>query len=89
MEYYKKYPEDIDVVHGLTYHIKTKGGLSLPSGGLLTVRGFLTLGRMFGFHGGLDNVHDLILRMKTDLSQFKFITRPYVAAGQPLLQDRS
>jgi hypothetical protein len=52
----------------------------LPSGGVLTVRGFLTLGRMFGFHGGLDMVHDLVLRMKSDLAQFKFITRPTLCA---------
>lgn len=48
----------------------------MPSGGVLTVRGFLTLGRTFGMHGGLDVVHDLVLRMKSDLAQFKFITRP-------------
>lgn len=62
--YYKKYPEDIDAVHGLAFHIKSKGGLQLPSGGVLTVRGFLTLGRNFGMHGGLDSVHDLVFRMK-------------------------
>lgn len=47
--YYSKYPEDIDAVHGLAFHIKSKGGLNLPSGGVLTVRSFLTLGRKFGF----------------------------------------
>ncbi|KAJ5032733.1 uncharacterized protein L3040_009327 [Drepanopeziza brunnea f. sp. 'multigermtubi'] len=78
--YYKKYPEDVDAVHGLAFHIKSKGGLQLPSGGVLTVRGFLTLGRMFGAHGGLDAVHDLVLRMKTDLEQFQFVTRPTLSA---------
>ena len=51
------------------------GGVKLPSGGILTVRGLLTLGRMFGAHGGLDKVHEMILRMKTDLAQFEFFTR--------------
>ena len=74
--YYEKYPEDVDSVHELAYHIKSEGGLRLPSGGTLTVRLFLTLGRAFGFHGGLDSVHDLIYRMKSDLAQFQFITRP-------------
>ncbi len=68
----------MDAVYGLAFHIKSKGGLQLPSGGILTVRGFLTLGRSFGFHGGLDTVHDLVLRMKADLEQFQFITRPSV-----------
>lgn len=86
--YYLKYPEDIDAVHGLAFHIKSKGGLKLPSGGTLTVRGFLTLGRNFGFHGGLDAVHDLILRMKTDLNQFQFITRPTLSALESTLSKQ-
>lgn len=62
--------------------------MSLPSGGTLTVRGFLTLGRNFGFHGGLDSTHDLVLRMKTDLSQFQFVTRPtLIAIEQSLTFD--
>ncbi|PBP24690.1 alpha/beta-hydrolase [Diplocarpon rosae] len=78
--YYKKYPEDVDTVHGLAFHIKSKQGLKLPSGGVLTVRGLLTLGRAFGAHGGLDLVHDLVFRMKTDLEQFQFVTRPTLSA---------
>lgn len=73
--YYFKYPEDVDTVHSIAFHINSKGGLSLPSGGVLTVRGFLTLGRSFGAHGGLDAVHNIVLRMKSDLRQFQFITR--------------
>ncbi len=84
-EYYKKFHGDIDTVHGLAFHIKSKGGLVLPSGGILTVRGFLTLGRMFGFHGGLDKVHDLVLKMKNDLNQFQFITRPTLSALESAL----
>jgi hypothetical protein len=83
--YYKKYPEDIDAVHGLAFHIKSKGGLQLPSGGVLTVRGFLTLGRNFGMHGGLDSVHDLVFRMKRDIHQFQFITRPTLSALESAL----
>ncbi|CAL3964099.1 hypothetical protein PZA11_001535 [Diplocarpon coronariae] len=78
--YYNKYPEDVDTVHGLAFHIKSKQGLKLPSGGVLTVRGLLTLGRAFGAHGGLDFVHDLVFRMKTDLEQFQFVTRPTLSA---------
>ncbi|KAI0997244.1 Proline iminopeptidase [Podosphaera aphanis] len=78
--YYAKFPEDIDAVHTLAIHIRKNGGLTLPSGATLTVRSFLTLGRAFGFHGGLDTVHELILHMQSDLDQFKFITRPTLSA---------
>lgn len=84
-EYYKKYPEDVNTIHSLALHIKSKGGLQLPSGGILTVRGFLTLGRNFGFYGGLDTVHDLVLRMKSDLAQFQFLTRPTLSAVESAL----
>jgi len=78
--YYEKYPEDVEAVHEIAYHIKSKGGLRLPSGTTLTVRLFLTLGINFGFHGGFNTVHDLILRIKSDLSQFQFLTRPTLTA---------
>jgi len=45
----------------------------------------LTLGRAFGGHGGLDKVHDLVLRMKTDLHQFQFITRPTLSSLEAAL----
>lgn len=51
----------------------------------MTVRGILTLGRSFGSLGGLDTVHDLILRCKMDLSQFQFITRPTLSALESAL----
>jgi hypothetical protein len=75
-EYYSKYPEDVDAIHRLAIFIKVKGGIPLPSGGLLTVRGLLTLGINFGYHGGLDTVHNIILHATNDLRQFDFITRP-------------
>ncbi len=40
----------------------------------------MTLGRSFGAHGGLDAVHDLVFRMKRDIHQFQFITRPTLSA---------
>lgn len=78
--YYTKYPEDVDTVHDLAFYIKSKGGLALPGGGTLTVRRFLCTGLMFGAHGGIDNVHNLVFRMRSDLMQFGFITRPTLAA---------
>ncbi|KAL3418987.1 Proline iminopeptidase 1 [Phlyctema vagabunda] len=78
--YYTKYPEDIEIVQDLAFHIKSQGGIQLPSGATLTVRVFLTLGRAFGMHSGIDLVHDHVYRMKSDLEQFGFITRPTLSA---------
>lgn len=61
-------------------HIKSKGGLQLPSGGTLTARRFLTLGMGFGKHGSVDEVHEMIFRMHSDLEQFTFITRSTLSA---------
>ena len=35
---------------------------------------------VFGYHGGLDDVHDLICRLASDLNHFGFFTRPTLAA---------
>ncbi|KAM3065986.1 hypothetical protein ACMFMG_009793 [Clarireedia jacksonii] len=83
--YYQKFPEDVETVHSLAIHINGKGGLSLPSGGTLTVRMFLTAGIQFGSHGGLDRVHDLVLRMRSDLDQFSFITRATLQAVEDVI----
>ncbi|EON97985.1 putative proline iminopeptidase protein [Phaeoacremonium minimum UCRPA7] len=72
-----KFPGDIELVRNLATHIGTSPkGIDLPAGGRLTVRRLLTVGHMFGLHGGVDTVHSLLLRMKSDLDQFKFFTRP-------------
>jgi hypothetical protein len=36
-------------------------------------------------HGGLDTVHDLILRCKKDLAQFQFVTKPTLSALESAL----
>jgi pimeloyl-ACP methyl ester carboxylesterase len=73
--YYGKFPGDVDMIHEIAAYIENEGPLPLPSGGSLTVPRLLTLGLGFGGHGGLDNVHAIILKMKTDLDQFGFFTR--------------
>ncbi|KAK4244807.1 Alpha/Beta hydrolase protein [Corynascus novoguineensis] len=78
--YYRKYPEDIAVVRRLAEYIQQKGEIPLPSGGKLSVQLFLTLGLAFGGHGGLDDIHSLVLRLATDLDQFNFFTRASLAA---------
>ncbi|ESZ99588.1 hypothetical protein SBOR_0033 [Sclerotinia borealis F-4128] len=83
--YYQKFPEDVAVVQGLAIHISAKNGLQLPSGGTLTVRMFLTMGINFGFHGGLDTVHDVVLRMSSDLDQYSFVTKPTLKAIEDMV----
>lgn len=80
MAYYKKFPEDIPHVRRIASYLhKKEDVVKLPGGGRLTPRRFLTLGQIFGFHGGIDNAHALILRMVLDLDQFGFLTRPTLA----------
>lgn len=83
--YYKKYPEDVETIHFLASKIDENKGLKLPSGGILTVQRFLTLGLHLGAHGGIDNLHGIILRMRSNWQQFGFITRPTLSAIESLL----
>lgn len=80
--YYKKYPEDVATVRRLAEFIQGAEGsaIPLPSGGKLTVPLFLTLGLAFGAHGGIDDVHSLVLRLAADLEQFNTFTRTALAA---------
>ncbi|KUJ11397.1 prolyl peptidase [Mollisia scopiformis] len=82
--YYEKFPMDSRRIHTLIDHFDSKGGLALPSGGVLTGKRFLILGMNFGFKGGIQNTHDLVLRMATELEQFGFITRPSLSIFEDL-----
>ena len=84
--YYKKYPEDNTRVKELVHFIQgEKSGISLPEGGELTPLRLRQLGWYFGFHGGLDEVHEIIFRLSSDLSQFGFFTRPTLTAFSNLI----
>ncbi|KAJ4422149.1 hypothetical protein N0V82_003233 [Gnomoniopsis sp. IMI 355080] len=85
--YYDKFPEDIQVVHRVArwLYSQDSGSIELPAGGRLSPRRLLTLGHMFGFHGGLDNVHAMLLRMDMDLAQYKRLTRPTLAQFETYL----
>lgn len=76
--YYKKFPRDVGVVKEIASKIREMGGkegVALPAGGRLTVPALLTLGISFGAHGGIDHVHNMMLKMKGDLDQFGVFTR--------------
>ncbi|MCJ1369662.1 hypothetical protein MMC20_000874 [Loxospora ochrophaea] len=77
--YYQKYPEDIQRVKDIACHLASED-IKLPSGGVLNLLRLRQLGMMFGGHGGLDAVHDIILRLTSDLEQFQLLTRPSLAA---------
>ncbi|KAL4817288.1 Alpha/Beta hydrolase protein [Aspergillus spinulosporus] len=76
--YYAKFPEDVDRVKKIVEHLK-QNKVSVPSGTLIPER-IQQLGIMFGMHGGLDSVHDLILRAANDLEVFGFLTHPTLVA---------
>lgn len=81
--YYKKYPEDIARVHRIIKLLTRFGDTTVRvqgGEGFLSARRFLQLGIGFGRHGGLGDVHELVLRADTDLSQFGHLTRPTVLA---------
>ncbi|KAL4932621.1 proline iminopeptidase [Aspergillus undulatus] len=76
--YYGKFPEDVDRVKKIVEYLK-QNKVSVPSGTLIPER-IQQLGIMFGMHGGLDSVHDLILRASNDLELFGFLTQPTLVA---------
>ena len=87
--YYEKYPEDSQSVKDIVRHIdeKTQHGeaIALPSGGNLSVLRLRQLGLLFGFHRGIDMVHDMIHRLVNDLKYFRDFTRPTLVAFEAML----
>ncbi|KAJ5557463.1 Proline iminopeptidase [Penicillium frequentans] len=75
--YYSKYPEDIERVKTIMKYL-TANKVALPSGWLTPAR-FQQLGLLFGFHGGIDTVHDVVLRACSDLEIFDSFTQPTLA----------
>lgn len=81
--YYSKYPEDVERVKRIIKLLRRSGDTTVRvqgGEGHLTARRFLQLGIYFGKHGGVDEVHNLVLRADTDLTQFGHLTRPTVLA---------
>ncbi len=76
-KYYEKYPEDKKAVKRIARLLQDEGHpVMLPDGGKLTLVRFLSMGISFGFHGGLDAVHDVVLRTVNDLEVFGYLTKP-------------
>ncbi len=76
-KYYEKYPEDVKAVEMIARHLEGRDlPVMLADGGELSLMRFLSMGITFGFHGGLDIVHDIVLRTVNDLETFNFLTKP-------------
>ncbi|KAK4934293.1 hypothetical protein LTR10_024393 [Elasticomyces elasticus] len=78
-KYYAKYPEDKANVRKILELISREES-QLPSGDVLTAARFLEMGLFFGFHGGLDSVHDVVVRAANDIDIFGYLTRPTLSA---------
>ncbi|OCK76179.1 proline iminopeptidase [Lepidopterella palustris CBS 459.81] len=87
MAYYHKYPEDVERVKQIVGLLQKFGDstVRLPGEGLLSARRFQQLGLLFGAHGGIDSVHELVLRASSDLEQSGHLTRGTLAAIQQSL----
>jgi hypothetical protein len=76
-KHYEKYPDNVEAEDRIVRHLADEEyHLILPDGQKLNVGRFLSMGISFGFHGGLDAVHDIVLRCNTDLNLFDFLTKP-------------
>ncbi|OKL55682.1 hypothetical protein UA08_09008 [Talaromyces atroroseus] len=72
--YYEKFPEDAERIKKIYQYLQqNKPRLS---SGVLTPERFQQLGISFGASGGLDSIHDIVLRITNDLELFGFLTRP-------------
>ncbi|KAF9075613.1 alpha/beta-hydrolase [Rhodocollybia butyracea] len=67
--FYSKYPKDVQRVRDIAAYLEANP-VVLPSGGNLTPRRFQELGIDFGMAGGIDRVHQIVLRVANDLELF-------------------
>ncbi|KAF9268486.1 alpha/beta-hydrolase [Marasmius fiardii PR-910] len=67
--YFGKYPKDIQRVRDIVSHLSSNN-VNLPDGGRLSVRRWQQLGIDFGMAGGIDRVHQIVLRAANDLELF-------------------
>ena len=75
--YYTKYPEDVRRVKQIVEYLgAAPEDIRLPSGGRLGKGRFLEMGLHFGFHGGIDMIHNMVLRCARELDLTGFLSRP-------------
>ena len=79
LQYYKKFPEDVDRVHRIIEHVSRHEEITF-AGGRLTPERIQNLGTCLGLSGGSITLHNLLLRMDNDLDMFGSFTRPTTSA---------
>ncbi|KAJ1937590.1 hypothetical protein FBU59_004703, partial [Linderina macrospora] len=72
-QYYAKYPRDIARVKQIMLHLNEQN-VTLPDGGNLSPRRFQQVGINFGFTGGFDSVHQLVVKAADDLDTLGVLT---------------
>ncbi|KAK3669411.1 hypothetical protein LTR78_010716 [Recurvomyces mirabilis] len=80
--YYAKFSEDIARVKTIMNYLSRfgDGKIKLPSEGTLTRRRFRQLGIVLGFHGGVDMLHEIVLKASMNIEAFGHLTRPTLSA---------
>lgn len=75
--YYEKFPEDVERIKTIVRFLRRFGDATvrLPLEGALSARRFLQLGLGFGGHGGIDDVHNIVLRATNELNTVGHFTR--------------
>ncbi|KAB8343091.1 hypothetical protein FH972_022685 [Carpinus fangiana] len=66
--YYDKFPEDVQRVHSIVRYLQ-EGNIVTPSGGRLTARRFLENGLILGFHGCIEALHELVLKVALEIEE--------------------
>ncbi|KAJ1675540.1 hypothetical protein EV182_001072 [Spiromyces aspiralis] len=66
-QYYGKYPQDVERIRKIIKYLDQNEVL-LPNGGRLSPRRFQQLGLEFGFAGGFDTVHLIVVNCEQDLA---------------------
>ncbi|KAI5292418.1 hypothetical protein KEM52_006371 [Ascosphaera acerosa] len=80
--YYAKYPGDIDRVGTIVQHLKDND-IKVPSG-IMTPERFRIMGLAFGMAGGIDRIHDIVLRASSDLEELGGFTKPTLAVMESM-----
>jgi pimeloyl-ACP methyl ester carboxylesterase len=87
-QFYEKYPEDVERVQQICKLLQRFGDTTVrdtTSQGFITARRFAQIGIHFGFHGGFDTVHEVVLRAWSDLNFVGHLTKPTVTKIEGLL----
>jgi pimeloyl-ACP methyl ester carboxylesterase len=83
-KFYEKFPGDVEGCKKVVDYLR-KSSVKLPDGGLLTPERWLELGIILGMHGGLDSVHENVVRAVNDLETFGELTRPTLEGASTYL----